>query len=110
MIRLSLLHPGKSSSIQNWTFDNKSKISIGRSEDNDVVIYSAVVSRHHVEIRANGPDWELVSLGVNGTYVDGQPIATRRVIDGMIISLAGSGPKLQIHLQPTEPSRQSEVA
>lgn len=99
MITLTLLHPLQSVPVQSWPFENESVIRIGRSTDNEVILYSAVVSRHHVEIRRNGYTWEIVSLGANGTYIDGQRITQMSVVDGMIIRLASSGPKLQIRIQ-----------
>jgi pSer/pThr/pTyr-binding forkhead associated (FHA) protein len=84
--------------MQNWTFDTESIIRIGRSMDNDVVLYSAVVSRRHLEIRRNGIRWEIVNLGANGTYINGKPITTVQAEDGMIIRLASSGPQIQIRL------------
>lgn len=98
MIALSLLFPKTNSPLQTWSFEKGETINIGRSEENDIVLYSAVVSRHHLEIRWNGKDWELVNLGANGTYVEGKAISSRPVADGMIFRLASSGPKFQIHL------------
>ena len=99
MITLILLNPIQSLPSQRWTFAPKSVIRIGRSTDNDVVLYSAVVSRHHVELRLNDASrWEIVSLGANGTYIDGRLITKMPVKDGMIIRLASSGPKIQIHV------------
>jgi len=71
---------------------------VGRSTDNQVVLYSAVVSRYHAEIRRVNSSWELVSLGANGTYFEGKRISQLPVRDGMIFRLARSGPNLQIHL------------
>ncbi|MGB3491497.1 MAG: FHA domain-containing serine/threonine-protein kinase [Elainellaceae cyanobacterium] len=73
-------------------------IRIGRSTDNHVILYSAVVSRHHVELRQVGNSWEIVNLGTNGTYLDGKRITKVPVIDGAIIRLARSGPNIQIRL------------
>ena len=98
MITLTLLHPLQSIPVQSWTFESKSSIRVGRSTDNEVVLYSAVVSRHHVEIRSNGSKWEVVNLGANGTYTNGRKIEKIKVQDGMIIRLASSGPKIQINL------------
>ncbi len=99
MITLILLNPIHSLPSQRWTFEPESVIRIGRSTDNDVVLYSAVVSRHHVEIRRNdGSEWEILSLGANGTYVDGKLITKMPVEDGIIIRLASSGPKIQIRV------------
>ena len=99
MIILTLLHPLQSVPVQSWPFENESVIRIGRSTDNEVILYSAVVSRHHVEIRRNGSSWDIVSLGANGTYIDGKRITQMSVVDGMIIRLASSGPKLQIRIE-----------
>lgn len=104
MITLTLLHPSQSSPVQSWTFDNEQSIRIGRSKDNDVVLYSAVVSRHHAELRHNGNEWEVFSLGSNGTYVDSEAITQVTVEDGMTFRLGSSGPKIQILLGKTDPN------
>lgn len=98
MITITLLHPLQSVPVQNWTFGPQSVIRIGRSTDNEVILYSAVVSRHHVELRFDGSEWEIVNLGANGTYIDGKRIMQMGVDDGMVIRLASSGPKIQIRL------------
>ncbi|MGK7889800.1 MAG: FHA domain-containing protein [Leptolyngbyaceae cyanobacterium] len=98
VITLFLLHPLKQTPIQVWPFENESVIRIGRSTDNDVVLYSAVVSRRHVELRKVGHNWDIVNLGTNGTYLDGKRIEKVAVEDGTIIRLARSGPNIQIRL------------
>ncbi|OLP19065.1 hypothetical protein BST81_07580 [Leptolyngbya sp. 'hensonii'] len=100
MITLTLLHANHHDvPVQSWTFERESVIRIGRATDNHVVLYSAVVSRHHVELRLSGTStWEVVSLGTNGTYLDGKRITQAPISDGMIIRLARSGPNIQINL------------
>jgi len=98
VITLILQHPLQSIPIQIWPFEDDAVIRIGRATDNNVMLYSAVVSRHHVELRRRGAKWEIINLGTNGTYLDGQPIASAPVTDGMVIHLARSGPKIQIRL------------
>ncbi|WP_204152222.1 FHA domain-containing protein [Leptolyngbya sp. CCY15150] len=98
MITLFLLQPLKQIPAQIWTFENESVIRIGRSTDNHVVLYSAVVSRHHVELRRTGDNWEIVNLGTNGTYLDGKRITQVPAVDGAIIRLARSGPNIQIRM------------
>ena len=98
MITLFLLHPLKQTPIQVWPFENESVIRIGRSTDNDVVLYSAVVSRRHVELRKVGNNWDIVNLGTNGTYLEGKRIEKVAVEDGTVIRLARSGPNIQIRL------------
>lgn len=99
VITLTLLHPLKSIPIQKWNFEPNTVVRIGRANDNDVVLYSAVVSRHHMEIRPRGADWALVSLGSNGTFVNGRKINKVLVRDGMVVRLASSGPKIMIQLK-----------
>lgn len=84
--------------VQVWSFSGESVIRIGRSTDNQVILYSAVVSRHHVELRWNGLVWEVVNLGTNGTYVDGQRVTQVTITDGLVIRLARSGPNIQVRL------------
>jgi pSer/pThr/pTyr-binding forkhead associated (FHA) protein len=103
VIVLTLLHPLQAVPVQNWTFEPETIIRIGRSTDNEVILYSAVVSRHHVEVRPNGQGhWEVVNLGANGTYMDGKRITKVPVFDGMIIRLASSGPQIQIRVERVE--------
>ena len=110
MITITLLHPLQSVPVQNWTFGPQSVIRIGRSTDNEVILYSAVVSRHHVELQFNGSEWEIINLGANGTYIDGKRILQMAVDDGMIIRLASSGPKIQIRLGSGDPMIKQGVA
>jgi pSer/pThr/pTyr-binding forkhead associated (FHA) protein len=100
VITLTLLHPSQATPLQHWQFNNdQSTILIGRALDNHVVLYSAVVSRRHLEIRHNDRDnWELENLGANGTFLNGKAIKKTTVVDGMVVRLAASGPQIQIRL------------
>jgi pSer/pThr/pTyr-binding forkhead associated (FHA) protein len=97
VIVLSLLN---SVPVQNWTFISEDVIRIGRATDNHVILFSAVVSRHHAELRWNEVGgWQIFNISPNGTYFDGEAIKTLALIDGMIIRLATSGPKIQIKVE-----------
>ncbi|MCX5961891.1 MAG: serine/threonine-protein kinase [Cyanobacteria bacterium] len=98
VITLTLLHPLQSTPIQSWTFDQETQVSIGRSTDNHVVLYSAVVSRHHVELCYENSVWEVVSLGANGTYMDNHRVTRSPLKDGSVFRLARSGPNLQVSI------------
>ena len=100
-ITIALRRPYQSTPLQKWTFENEPIIKIGRSANNHVILHSSVVSRHHVELRHMATHWKIISLGNNGTYLNGQPIIEVPIVDGMIISLAISGPQLQINLGST---------
>ena len=98
-LTVSLLHPTQAIPTQSWTFDAESTVRIGRATDNDVVLYSAVVSRHHVELRQNKSGWRVVNISSNGTYgSDGQPLSKVVATDGMVFRLATSGPRIQVNL------------
>ncbi|MEG4939250.1 FHA domain-containing protein [Microcoleus sp. F4-D5] len=111
MITLTLLHPIQSVPVQSWCFESESVVRIGRSNDNDVIIYSAVVSRHHVELWNHASGWKIINFGANGTYVDDRPIAQVSVADGMTIRLGNSGPKIRIRVGATnvEPGKKTRV-
>jgi serine/threonine-protein kinase len=98
VITLTLLHPIQATPLQSWTFEQDHTIRIGRSTDNDVVLYSAVVSRHHVELRHNGNTWEIINVGANGTYINGERVDQVVLQDQLIFRLARSGPNLQAHI------------
>ncbi len=98
MITLALLHPIGHKPLRTWTFDFESIVRIGRSRKNDVVIASAVVSRHHIELWCNSTQWEIVNFGSNGTYVEGKRIDQVLVKDGMVIRLGTSGPQLLLQV------------
>ncbi len=102
MITLNLLHPIEATPIQIWKFSSNPVIRIGRSGDNDVILYSSVVSRYHVELHRHALHWEIVNIGANGTYIDDQQIDKERLHDGVTIRLATTGPKLQILLDGSE--------
>ena len=97
MITLSLLNPD-GAPIQSWSFKKELTIKVGRATDNDVVLYSAVVSRRHVELRHNESDWEVVNVGTNGTYIEGKKINKSKVENGTILRLAYSGPQILIRI------------
>lgn len=109
MIKLTLLHPLQSTPVRTWSFEEEVAIAIGRSPENDVVLYSSVVSRHHVQLKYVNGNWEIMNLGKNGTYLNGKAIANAPVVDGMEIELAGSGPKIVINLDNEPPKTKLRV-
>ncbi|MEB3281768.1 MAG: FHA domain-containing protein [Lyngbya sp.] len=84
--------------MNRWTFKDKSTIRIGRAKDNDIVIYNAVVSRHHLELWNRESGWEALCFGTNGTYINNKPLNQFFIKDGMVIRLGHSGPRLMVKL------------
>lgn len=68
-----------------FNLEQTMRVSIGRAEDNAVVLADASVSRHHAELLADSDRWILRDReSHNGTYLNGQRIAPRKtaVISG----------------------------
>src|SRR5699024_9972550 len=65
-------------------------ISIGRSQDNDIVLADAMVSKKHARIEVGGY-LELVDLNsANGVLVDGSPVQRARLVPGKPFVIGGS--------------------
>lgn len=72
-------------------------ITIGRGLDNDLVLESTDVSRHHARIEFRDSQWHLYDLGsTNGTRVNGQPVQQSIIKGGDRIDFGG----LQIEFAP----------
>jgi hypothetical protein len=49
-----------------------SPVTVGRADDNDLVIAGPEVSRHHARLELDGLSWRAIDLGsTNGTWVNG---------------------------------------
>ncbi len=61
---------------------------IGRGAEADLVVDDAGVSRRHAEVHSEGGRVWLVDLGsTNGTFVDGERVATGQLADGSRITI-----------------------
>lgn len=66
-------------------------VSIGRGNDNSLVLADQAASRHHARLQARGGMLILTDLGsTNGTRVNGQPIDDVAIGEGDIIEVGGS--------------------
>ncbi|MFQ6040778.1 MAG: SpoIIE family protein phosphatase [Candidatus Poribacteria bacterium] len=70
----------------------KPKTSIGRREENDIVVSDLTVSRNHAEIIADAGKFILKDLSSkNGTYLNGERIEVAEIKNNDIISLDRAG-------------------
>ncbi len=67
----------------------KDEVSLGRGEENDVIIPHSSVSRSHARLLKRNGMYELVDLNsTNGSYVDEQPVqGTATVRNGSRVRL-----------------------
>jgi serine/threonine protein kinase, bacterial len=107
MVTLTLLNPETHQPLQKWSFCDRPIIRIGRNRDNDVILTQFLaVSRYHLElhqIEGNSSDveWQLISHGSNGTFLNGRLISQASIKDSDLLQLAPEGPLLQFHSQTT---------
>jgi pSer/pThr/pTyr-binding forkhead associated (FHA) protein len=74
-------------------------VSVGRAADNTVSLDDPSVARYHAIIEKRGDGYWLSDLGsVNGTQVNGQPVAGDHKLEaGDVVSLGGATLKLAAH-------------
>ena len=68
------------------------EMTIGRSETNDIVVQSAVVSGIHARIIKDGDTFQIIDLNSsNGTYLNGEKIESpKQLSSGDVIGLGFS--------------------
>jgi pSer/pThr/pTyr-binding forkhead associated (FHA) protein len=80
----------KNKSIGEHQLKNGMSLTIGRREDNDVMIDDPAVSGHHAKIDSLGDRFVLIDLkSKNGTFVNEQLIDSHWLKDGDIINIGG---------------------
>nr|MDP9105260.1 FHA domain-containing protein [Candidatus Eremiobacteraeota bacterium] len=63
-------------------------LTIGRGDDNDVVLRDARASRKHARILADGTGWSVEDSGSsNGTFVDGAQVRRSRLDPGRTLTI-----------------------
>ncbi len=107
MITLTLLEKAQKTPLKQWCFEGSTVIRIGRAVDNHVILADNLVSRYHLELKlvtnATGDDWELISQGTNGTFLNGTLVSKSIVSDNSLLQLAQGGPVLKVQIQELSP-------
>jgi pSer/pThr/pTyr-binding forkhead associated (FHA) protein len=69
--------------LKEYTFD-KTPVSMGRRDDNDIVIDNMAVSGHHASIEKEDPNYYVLvdRESLNGSFVNGKKAERERVFDG----------------------------
>lgn len=70
------------------SFEAASKLTIGRSTNNHIVLPDLLVSRRHAQVRKVGQSYQLVDLGsTNGTYHNGRRVHRATLRPGDLVSI-----------------------
>lgn len=77
--------------MQIWSFSG-TRITIGRGDEETLVLADPYVSRVHAELVGEGGVWELISRGRSGVYVEGKVVSACPLVPGMTFRLGPAGP------------------
>jgi pSer/pThr/pTyr-binding forkhead associated (FHA) protein len=97
-VSIHLLDSSQGHTLQSWRISDRATITIGRNDDNDVVIADPHVSRLHVSLVYQDGDWTLNSHGRHGTMVGDRMVAEMQLKDRTIFRLGSNGPTLRFDL------------
>jgi pSer/pThr/pTyr-binding forkhead associated (FHA) protein len=92
---LHLLDSAQGHVLHSWRVSDRSPITVGRNDDNDVVIADPHVSRLHVTLVFQDGGWNLISLGRHGTLIGDRAVSESRLVDGLVFRLGANGPMLR---------------
>jgi signal transduction histidine kinase len=104
------LYPSKELNLGDRPFELKGRVvTIGRHPNNDVSLLLESVSRFHAKLDLVGTRWIVTDLNSsNGTFVNGERIATPRVLsEGDVLTL-GRADFIFSNLSPEEKARQQK--
>jgi len=77
--------------LQDKSYPLDVEVTIGRGEENTLVVSSDQASRRHATIRPEGGGHQLDDLGsTNGTFVNSKQVTTRRLVHGDVIRVAST--------------------
>ena len=97
----------KNNPIQNYDLETGQAITIGRLEDNDIVIENLAVSGHHAKIDSVGDGYLLTDLqSKNGCFVNEKMVASHWLRQGDVVSIG----KHMLEFRYKEGEKQPQVA
>ena len=68
-----------------------SLVTVGRADDNDLVLADPEVSRHHARLEPDGQSWRAIDLGsTNGTWVNGERLNAATIAVGDELAFGAS--------------------
>ncbi|MFC1882648.1 FHA domain-containing protein [Thermodesulfobacteriota bacterium] len=99
----------KNKSVETYQLQKGESLTIGRRDDNDVVIDDPSVSGHHAKIDALGDRWVLIDLkSKNGSFVNEQLVDSHWLKDGDVIAIGGHSLVLDFAEDELLPTKQKD--
>jgi ABC-type multidrug transport system ATPase subunit/pSer/pThr/pTyr-binding forkhead associated (FHA) protein len=66
-------------------------VTLGRGDDNDIVVTAGAVSGHHARLERRDGSWSIIDLGsTNGLYLEGHPVRQHVLRDGDLLTIGSS--------------------
>ncbi len=103
--QLSIAIAGGASQTHTLT---SAKVTIGRADDNQIVIHSRIVSRYHAYLERTAEGYRLVALpdAANPILLDGRPVEREHSLQhGQILRIGSLDPGLMVTLTYTNPAQ-----
>ena len=94
-VAVHLLDPVQGHPLQTWRFKDCHLITVGRSDNNDIVVVDPQVSRAHAKLFYEDGGWKLLSTGRHGTVVNDRPVTEIAIEHKTVFKLGVSGPTLR---------------
>ena len=94
----------KENVVGEFSLEKGSTLTIGRLDDNHVVIENLAVSGHHAKVDAVGDGYLLTDLqSKNGSFVNDQVVTAHWLKHGDVISLGPSGTNTYVYYKVSSP-------
>ena len=87
---------------------NKNRITLGRAEDNDIVVPSPIMSRHHATLELTPAGYEVrIEPGVTNTLAcQGRPVVDRRLLaNGDVLRIDSETPGMMVSMSFLTPGQ-----
>ncbi len=94
-VTLELLDSASGVLLQAWSFPEKQRIVIGRSDECDLVIANPYVSRSHAFMERDAEGWQVVAISSQQLVTDGQRKQAIRLSEGTVFRLGSQGCELR---------------
>lgn len=107
---LHLLDSDHGRPLQTWSFADRDTITLGRAEDNDIVLSDPYVSRAHAMLKLEGSTWKLSSISRQRVLYQGQAWDELALKEGLVFRLGPNGCHLRFGDTSAAPTNMSTMS